>query len=79
MQGFQKAKQHAVGRKSILTISQVLFYPLVLHYKKLLRSFYQQHLVRYVLMPGIYTVIFGFGYLSISVLTKNEEKHMNAL
>ena len=26
-------------------------------------------------MPSIYAVIFGFGYLSISVLLENEEKH----
>ena len=30
-------------------------------------------------MPSIYAVIFGFGYLSISVLLKNEEKHVDIL
>ena len=30
-------------------------------------------------MPSIYAVIFGFGYLSISVGLKNEEKHINIL
>ena len=30
-------------------------------------------------MPSIYTVIFDFEYLSISVILKNEEKHINIL
>ena len=30
-------------------------------------------------MPSIYAVIFGFVYLSISVLLKTEEKHINSL
>ena len=30
-------------------------------------------------MPSIYVVIFGFGYLSIPVLLKNEEKHVDIL
>ena len=30
-------------------------------------------------MPSIYIVIFGFGYLSVSVLLKNEEKRTDIL
>ena len=30
-------------------------------------------------MHSIYTAIFGFGYLSISVLLKSEEKRINIL
>ena len=30
-------------------------------------------------MPSIYTVVFGFRYLSILVLLKDEEKHINIL
>ena len=30
-------------------------------------------------MPSIYSVTFGFGYLSVSVLLKNEEEHMDIL
>ena len=30
-------------------------------------------------MPSIYAIIFGFRYLSISVLLKNEEKHVDIL
>ena len=30
-------------------------------------------------MPSVSTVIFGFGHLSISVLLKNEEKHVDIL
>ena len=30
-------------------------------------------------MPSIYAVIFGFGYLSISVLLENEAKHVDIL
>ena len=30
-------------------------------------------------MPSIYAVIFGFRYLSISVLLRNEEKHVDIL
>ena len=30
-------------------------------------------------MPSMYAVVFGFGYLSISALLKNEEKHVDIL
>ena len=63
-----------VGRKMIRTLPQDFFFPLVLYYKELHKSFYQLDI-----MPSLYTVIFGFGYLSISVLLKREEKNINIL
>ena len=61
----------AVGGKIIRTSPQACFFPLVLHYKKLLRSFYQQYI-----MSSLYNVILRLG---TSISLKNEEKHINIL
>ena len=69
---------YTAGQKFICTPPQAFLFLLALHYKKPLRGFCEWSIL-YCIMPIIYTVIFGFEYLSICTLLKNEAKHINIL